>query len=128
MEIVMKTWIIVSDSCGARVFETTDEGRTLHFVWRLAHTESRSMEADLAADKRGSSGSSDHRGASTMDPHQSRKEVEAGVFARVLARNLHSAFDKRQFSALILVAEPHFLGLLREALDTGTARAVVASL
>jgi protein required for attachment to host cells len=124
----MTTWILVADACGARVFQTTDSGRTLNFFKRFAHAESRAMEAQLASDRQGSARSSDHLGASTMHPHTARKEIEAINFARLLADHLRASSQRQQFASLVLVAPPHFLGLLREALSPATSRLVLASL
>ena len=123
----MTTWILVADACGARVFQTTDCGRTLSFLRRFAHAESRAMEAKLASDRQGSARSSDHLGASTVQPHTARKEIEAINFASLLADHLGVSSQRKQFASLVLVAPPHFLGLLREALSPATSRLVLAS-
>ena len=121
------TWILVADACGARVFETADSGRILHFLRRFTHVESHAMEAQLASDKRGSAGSSEHRGASTMEPHIARKEIEADNFAHHLADHLRISSLRRQFESLVLVAPPHFLGLIRAALTSAICGLVIAS-
>ena len=113
----MKTWIFVADACGGRVFETSDAGKTLHLLRRFSHAQGRAMEADLTADRPGSSYSDAHRGTSTMEPHKVRKEVEATQFARGLAEHLHLASQRGEVKAIVLVVPPHFLGMLRNAVS-----------
>ena len=56
------------------------------------------------------------------------KMLEGEEFARTLAHELKRASDGHEFGRIALVAPPHFLGLLREALDEQVARKLVASL
>jgi protein required for attachment to host cells len=55
------------------------------------------------------------------------KEAESRVFARFLADNLKQHLNRQDFKELVLAAPPHFLGLLRAALDETVGRCVVAS-
>ena len=124
----MKTWILVADACEARLFETFDAGRTLHLLNRFAHADSRAMEAELTTDRPGSTHSGAHRGISTMEPHTAYKEAQAIEFAALLAEHLNLASREALFKALVLVAPPHFLGLIRKAINPATARLVTASM
>src|SRR4029079_10599152 len=56
------------------------------------------------------------------------KEVEAQKFARELAGELKKGLDDHAYDALILAAPPHFLGLLKDALDDQVRRRVEATI
>jgi len=109
----MNTWILVADACGARLFMTFDNGRSLHLLERFSHIQSRAMEADFVSARPGSGGSSNHAMPSVKQPHSSHKELEAIQFARILDHYLGHALEQNKFDSLVLVAPPHFLGLLR---------------
>jgi len=123
----MTTWILVADACGARLFMTFDNGKSLHLLERFSHAQSRAMEAQLVSDRPGSGRSSAHAMPATKEPHLAHKELEAIEFARVLDDYLREAAEQKKFNSLILVAPPHFLGLLRDQLSPGVARTVSGS-
>jgi protein required for attachment to host cells len=52
-----------------------------------------------------------------MNDKTSAKQQEAYGFAKALADRLDSARNKGEFSKLVLVAPPSFLGLLRDNLS-----------
>jgi len=123
----MNAWILVADACGARLFMTFDNGRFLHLLERFSHTQSRAMEAQLVSERPGSGGSSTHAMPSVKEPHVSHKELEAIQFARVLDEYLAHALAQNKFNSLVLVAPPHFLGLLRAELNPAVAQKISAT-
>jgi protein required for attachment to host cells len=128
MEQVMTTWILVADACGARLFMSFDQVRSIHLIQRFTHADSRAMESELVSDKQGSARSMVYPGARTMQPHMAQKELEAMHFAQRLNHHLHDAAHHNKFDALVLVAPPHFLGLLRAELSPTLTRLVTTSL
>ncbi len=65
---------------------------------------------------------------SAMEPPTSPKDVETERFARELAGHLEASAGKNEFDALVLVAPPHFLGVLHGSLDKSTAKRLQASI
>jgi protein required for attachment to host cells len=63
-----------------------------------------------------------------MAPPTPPKEAEAKHFAHELAASLEQAFGRNAYSRLVLVAPPHFLGMLRGCLSASVTKAVVATL
>ena len=124
----MNTWILVADACGARLFMTFDNGKSLPLIKRFSHAQSRAMEADLVTDRAGSGRSSTHSMPSTKQPHIAHKELEAVEFARALNDYLLDAAQHNRFDSLVLVMPPHFLGLLRSELSETISRMVTATL
>jgi protein required for attachment to host cells len=62
-----------------------------------------------------------------MSPEQSAHDHVATTFARELADVLRQGRNDHRFTKLVLVAEPRFLGMLREALDDTTAGMVAGT-
>ena len=57
-----------------------------------------------------------------MEPHTWPKEADAERFAKVLASYLDEGAAKGQFTDLVLVASPHFLGMVHNTLGKQTAK------
>jgi protein required for attachment to host cells len=110
-------WILVCDSAKARFFEVRPEQSTWHLLLERAHEESRSKAALLEGDRSGSrpsEGASVHHNA--LAPASSPKEVEKRRFARELGRVLDEASRASSFQRWVLVAPPHFMGILEHEL------------
>jgi protein required for attachment to host cells len=121
-----ETWVLVSDACRARLF--ADQGaRGLREVEGFTCPAAREHVKDRVSDRAGlkpAGGQGVRAGASQeVDP----KEAEARVFARFLADTLKKHLHEQAFQELVVAAPPHFLGLLRGALDETVARCVVAT-
>ena len=63
-----------------------------------------------------------------MSPSTPPHEVEAERFAHTVAKLLEGGLDSNDYERLLLVAPPHFLGLLRSALSSHVAKHVEGSL
>lgn len=116
-----KTWILVANASMAILynFEPTNsanEKPKLTVVENFAHPESRESDRSLTSDRLGEyiSRPGGHGNfVESSDPHQ----YEAKVFAHELFKKLEQGRVTHQFNSLILVASPHFLGLLRQCID-----------
>jgi protein required for attachment to host cells len=62
-----------------------------------------------------------------MEPDTEPKEVEAEHFAHELAEKLAEGVVRKSCSAIVLVAPPHFLGLLKGLLSGQTSKCLVAT-
>ena len=123
------TWILVSNAAGARLFLNERYGKGLHLVNNWAHPDSRKHEGDLVTDSAGRTQQSDAQGGrSAIQWKTSPKETEMQRFAAELVEHLEAGRVTGAFQHLILVAPPHFLGLLRENLDDPTGAMVRATL
>jgi protein required for attachment to host cells len=110
-------WILVCDAGKARLFETRNNNPTWHAVELLLHEESRSKASELVTDQEGSrssEGGSVHHNA--LAPASSPKEVEKERFAHTLVSTLDRAMRGTRFRKWVLVAPPHFLGLVKKEL------------
>lgn len=113
-------WILAADSTEARLF--TREKKLSPPVERQdwLHPESRLPGRDLEHDRQGKTFSSHGYGQSDNEKRTGPKEREAQDFARELAGHLDAARAKDEFESLSIVADPSFLGLLRDQLDSET--------
>lgn len=123
------TWILLSNASRARLLARQDTARSVSVIEELIHPASREKGMDLVSDRPGrvqqSAGTHER---SAMEPPTPPKEVEAERFARALAERLERGLNEHAFSRLVLVAPPHFLGLLRQQLGKEVAKCLVMSL
>jgi protein required for attachment to host cells len=112
-------WILVCDSSKSRLFETQDGAATWVLLESKTHEESRSRVGALVSDhagSRSSEGSSVHHNGLT--PSSSPKEVEKGHFAHTIVKMLDQAMRAKRFRRWVLVAPPHFVGLIKKELTS----------
>lgn len=109
-------------------------GRHLVLVHELENPDARKRNHEIDADRAGaaSSGGSGSAGGTgtmprSMQREQSAHEHVVTMFAKTIASELSKSRAEGLFDAIILVAEPGFLGVLRDALDKPTAKIVVDS-
>jgi protein required for attachment to host cells len=119
------SWILIANRTGARVLDK--QGAELTLVTELSHTQGRLRDRELESDRHGRGQSSIGSGGHTFSTPESSHEHDAKAFAKEIAEHLRQQRMQSRFERLVLVAEPHFLGLVRQALDDVTARLVVAT-
>lgn len=127
-------WIVVGDAVRARLFEIAGPEQPLTEFRDLVHPEGRAREQDLLTDRPGRVMQA-HRGPhpghgsrSSMEPGTPPKEVERQRFARQIAEELQAGLDAHSYGRLVLVANPSFLGELREALSPRVTQHISASI
>jgi len=118
----MTTWIVTLDGAGARLIAR--RGNDFVLVEALSHPQGRVHEHDLKSDKAGKSFDRHGHGQHSMGGREGPHEHEMGVFIKQLATRLDHGRQHKEFERLVLAAEPHLLGRLRDALDKNTARMV----
>jgi protein required for attachment to host cells len=121
-------WVMVCDAAKARLFELRNGDPSWHIVEIVMHAGSRSKARDLVGDRSGSrssEGASVHHNA--LAPGSSPKDNEKEHFAHSLATTLDQAMRAARFGKWILVAPPHFLGLMRKELTGELEKHLVAT-
>jgi len=122
------TWILIADASRARVFAVTKKSEPWALVKEVAHPQSRSKGMDIMADKPGRvSQSKGVRHRPGMQPTTDPKEAEAERFALQLAGLLDEGHGHNAYARLVLVAPPHFLGLLRDAVSGQVKKQISAT-
>jgi protein required for attachment to host cells len=125
----MPRWILIADASRARIFRDDRPTKPFTLVDSLEHPESRARVRDLMSDAMGrkpagmsrggpdtlaAAGSSSARPGAA--PDTDAKAVEAQKFARIVAEHLEKGLDQRAYDSLVVVAPPHFLGVLKQCL------------
>ena len=121
-----RIWILVADSARARLYLRGRRWDQLDQLEEIEHPEGRAHEGDLVSDQGASviqRGGQGQRRSS--QPEVSATEHEAQVFAHELAGRLRKGRVEHEVDSLVLVAAPHFLGLLRTTLDDQTRKCVL---
>lgn len=116
------TWILVADPFRGRLFRLS-EASGLEELRIYVCAEGRMQGQQV--------GEVSHEGSSGRDaiePSIQTLEKRSGRFADCLQDILARGLNQRHFQQLVLVAPPHFLGVLRDALNESVREAVVAEL
>lgn len=122
---IKNRWYVVANRASAVIYANGPD-RKFHFIERLSNSEGRLKEAELDSDKPGRGFSSAANGLfhHSLDRRSKHHEQIAKKFAKKIGHVLGNALHESQFGSLVIVAEPHFLGLLREALPQSVLRVV----
>jgi protein required for attachment to host cells len=131
------TWCLVCDASRAHLFRTKPPGHRYELIASFDHPESRARVSDLVADVNGRKPAGGSRGVGVLrsrpggfhgrpgvEADTNPKEVEAQKFARDLATELEKGLDEHAYEALVLVAPPHFLGMVRATVSEQVAKRV----
>ena len=109
------TWILVADNTHARIFTAATPSSALEEIEDLTHTAGRLHDREMTTDLPGKIKSADGSGHALEQPTDPKKH-EADTFALQVVRHLEAAHNANKFKQLLIVAEPSFLGLLRNHL------------
>jgi protein required for attachment to host cells len=121
-------WVLVCDAARARVFAVSEEA-PWHQLEAFHHDESRNKDSELVSDRAGRSsarGGSVHHNA--LSPSSAPKELESEHFVQTLTAFLEQGVDAHRFHRWVLVAPPHFLGLVKGALSSELQKRLLATM
>ncbi len=125
----MAMWILVCDASRAVLYSADRRGQEWQAVGAYQHPESRLKNSQLSPSEPGHAAKSKGTARHTaLQPDTSPKEAEFEHFAQQLADVLSAGHKQQKFDGAVLVAPPHFLGLLRARLSTEVEKRVVASI
>lgn len=119
-----KTWVVAAESSRARIFEAENRVQPMKELEGLAHPKSRAKVLDINADDAGQTFDRMGQGMHDMEKEVDPKKHEADQFAKEIAERIDKARAAGQFEALVLIAAPEFLGLLRKHLNPITLKMV----
>jgi protein required for attachment to host cells len=121
-------WVLVCDSARARFFEVRGGDSGWDLASEVSHEGSRSKASALIGDRAGSrssEGASVHHNA--LAPAASPKDVEKGHFAHQLGKTLDEGLRSGRFRRWVLVAPPHFAGLVTKELTPELKKHLLAT-
>lgn len=120
-----KTWVVAAESSRARIFVSENRVSPLSELEDFTHTEGRAKDQDIVSDKPGRGFDGVVEGRHGFEKQSDAKHHEAVVFAKRLSDRLEQGRARGEFEAVVLIAAPEFLGILRQQLSNQTARLVV---
>lgn len=124
-----KVWVLVADEAMSRILLLNTKEKRLEPVEEIADPDARAPNAELRRDAYGRRNAGGGQGNSpssvTASAGEDPSQQHAEVFAATVASTLQRGFDAQRFDELVVVAAPHFLGLLRKAFAKPLAAAVV---
>jgi protein required for attachment to host cells len=118
--------IAVADRGSARIYECAEGGTRLRLLAEVTNPGLGRHERDLVEPRAGRVYNRTAGRPQALADRVSPREQEAARFARTLARRVGGRMTDRGHDALILVAEPRFLGRIRGGLSKAASRRLAA--
>jgi len=119
----MKKWYVVASRTRTRIYQHTGPTTGLDLIETLENPDGRVRGREMHRHKLGAGVARGKAGQertysleSASDPH----ELVAVQFAKKIASFLDKKVQKKAFDQVVLVAEPHVLGLIKKELTTKT--------
>ena len=109
------TLILVADNVRARIFTAETPSSPLEEIEALAHAEGRLHDREITSDLPGKIKGEGNVGHA-FEQHTDPKKHEAENFAHRIAQYMEEAHNANKLEQLLIIAEPSFLGLLRNQL------------
>ncbi len=109
-----KIGVLIANASEARCYKTIHLGSKMELIKEYNHPASRLKGMDLISDRPGHFQSRNASGHGAFVEPKAPKEVEAERFAHQIAADLHEAHNGNQFDALVIIAPPHFHGLINK--------------
>ncbi len=113
-----KRWVVVADQSRARIFTTEEPQGPLLQLASMDNPHGRERAQSMGTDRPGRSFDSHGQGRHAMGTSVEPVEQENIRYAKEVAGYLESACHDGRCKELLLVAGPHFLGVLRKQLHT----------
>lgn len=121
------SWVVVADNCQARIYRVAKFPK-LEEVSFLEHPDSHLHNQDLVSSKPGSSMQKGGAARYSYQPKTEPKSLEAAKFATELCNFLSSSLREGAYNRLYIMAEPSFLGLLRQHMSGDIKKTVIAEI
>jgi protein required for attachment to host cells len=110
--------VVVADSSRSRVFQADNPTAPLREREDLLNPEARLLEGELSADAGGRIGRQVREGGHSAFGGGTVKWHRAEEFAAAVSRRVEQALHQTGSQRLYLLAEPEFLGLLRQRMPS----------
>jgi len=119
------TWILVAENDNARILKADARIGPLQELDHLQHSPARVRERQLRDDYSEHHFDNTGRVREVMKASVSPRQQQLISFVEQVAAYLDQAYSRDEFSQLIIIAAPVFLGLLRKKLSNRAVAAVV---
>jgi protein required for attachment to host cells len=127
--MMQNTWILIASSSEAHFYAynhdhyMNKERLKMNLLESYEHKESRMKDSDLVSGQLGHY-NTPHLAHGSFVPETDPKQHEAEVFAIELSKTLYHYCMENKYKHLILVAPPHFVGLLHKHLNKHVAEVI----
>ncbi len=118
-----RTWVVVGDGSRARLFRIGPR-REWELIRELEHPAGRAKGRDIVTDRAGRVKQSFSPMRPAMELTKPLHAIEAERFAHAIAKILENGVAENAYERLVLVAPPHFLGLLRATIAPTVSKRV----
>lgn len=119
-----KVWVVVANGSQAKIY-TNDNSNKLTLKCCLEHPESHLKDSDLVSDAPGINAGA-IAGSHAYETKIHAKVKEKLHFAEQIACYLEESLKNQEFERLYLVANPNFLGHLRECFPAHVSQTIFA--
>ncbi len=123
-----KIWIVVADGEHARIVVRQPASKNLTIDVELASPTAGSDSSDLGTDRPGRSYESVGGARHAIEPKHDLHDMEKQNFLRTVAQRVNEAVVANELESLLLVAPPHALKSMRDALSPAARAMVVGEL
>ncbi|MGB0084786.1 MAG: host attachment protein [Rhodomicrobiaceae bacterium] len=120
-------WVVVCDGRKALILENEGDAKFPNLRTRETHEHDDTKTSDLGTDRPGRVHESTGSSRSAVEQTDWHDQAEA-EFLQMIARRLDDAVSKGETHALILIAAPRALGVLRRSLSPVVQNAVTAEI
>lgn len=120
----MPSWIVVADASKARIYTQAAHLGELQEEIDMLHPEARQPKNSLASDEPGVQATAGGPGIHGMQEKVTPRQAEDQRFAREIVGKIRHALHAGEINEFYMSAPPHFLGLMRAALDDQTRKAL----
>lgn len=122
-----KVWIVVANSTHSKIYHAENTHKIIELK-SFEHPEGHMRANELMSDSLGRTTHMGLYGTQAMEERTSLKTKESTIFARQIIAYLEEGFKKGECERLYLIANPAFLGHLREVLTPHLAKLVHAEI
>jgi protein required for attachment to host cells len=115
-----KLWIVLANSKMTMFYSVSEKDLRFNLVKTLFHPESALKNQDLCSDRPGHyiKGNSQTRGSYADKTEKKEHEIEC--FSKKICEELERERNTHAYDGLIIIAEPHFYGLIHSNLNHST--------
>ena len=121
---MQNSWVLVANGSQARLFDMDEKKKQLTLIKEFAHPESRMKTEQLSSDRSGHYMSGGTQGSGSFNEATDPKSYEMERFAMELAKSLDEGRASNKFGSTVLVASPHFLGLIKQNMSDQLGKTV----
>lgn len=123
-------WILVAHRSGARIFSRENRRAGIQLLEEIDFPDGKLKGRDVNSDRHGSylgPGAGGQQKHGYTRPFSSEEQL-ALEFARHLAQRIEHGRTSKEFLNLMLVADPHFLGMIRRYLTKASSACVAKTI